>query len=160
MTCALPISVAEGLKFIIILIQNHGFASIGHLSESIGSQRYGTKYRTHDKSGNNFESGDILPVDLATNAESLGIKVIRIEETPSAISDLKVAIAEAKASANATLIHITSDPLLYSPNGEGWWDVPIAQVSTLESTQVAYVKYLEEIKSQKKLLGKGSKERN
>jgi 3D-(3,5/4)-trihydroxycyclohexane-1,2-dione acylhydrolase (decyclizing) len=91
-------AVAEGLKFIIVLIQNHGFASIGHLSESIGSQRYGTKYRTHDKSGNNFESGDILPVDLATNAESLGINVIRIKETPSAITDLKSAIAEAKAS--------------------------------------------------------------
>ena len=153
-------AVAEGLKFIIVLIQNHGFASIGHLSESIGSQRYGTKYRTHDKSGNNFESGDILPVDLATNAESLGIKVIRIKETPSAIADLKAAIAEAKASSKATLIHITSDPLIYSPNGEGWWDVPIAKVSTLKSTQDALAKYEKEIKNQKYLFGKGASERN
>ena len=153
-------AVAEGLKFIIVLIQNHGFASIGHLSESIGSQRYGTKYRTHDKSGNNFESGDILPVDLATNAESLGIKVIRIKETPSAIADLKAAIAEAKASSKATLIHITSDPLIYSPNGEGWWDVPIAKVSTLKSTQDALAKYEKDIKNQKYLFGKGAIERN
>lgn len=58
-------------------------------------------------------------MDLATNAESLGINVIRIQETPSAISDLFGAVKEAKASKKATLIHINSDPLLYSPNGEG-----------------------------------------
>ena len=65
------------------------------------------------------------------------------------IADLKAAIAEAKASSKATLIHITSDPLLYSPNGEGWWDVPIAKVSTLKSTQDALAKYEKDIKNQK-----------
>lgn len=152
-------AVAEGLKFIIVLIQNHGFASIGHLSEDVGSQRYGTKYRYHDKSGNNFESGEILPIDLATNAESLGMNVIRIAESPNAIADLKKAMADAKKHSRATLIHITSDPLLYSPGGEGWWDVPIAQTSTLKSTQEAYASYTKEIQAQKPLLGKGAIER-
>lgn len=152
-------AVAEGLKFIIVLIQNHGFASIGHLSEDIGSQRFGTKYRYRDVKGNNFESGEILPIDLATNAESLGMNVIRIAETPSAISDLFKAVKDAKASDKATLIHIANDPLLYSPDGESWWDVPIAQVSTLSSTQAALKNYQESIKNQKPLLGKGSVER-
>ena len=38
-------AVSEGIKLTIVLIQNHGFASIGSLSESLGSQRFGTRYR-------------------------------------------------------------------------------------------------------------------
>jgi 3D-(3,5/4)-trihydroxycyclohexane-1,2-dione acylhydrolase (decyclizing) len=152
-------AVAEGLKFVIVLIQNHGFASIGHLSESIGSQRFGTQYRFHDALGNNFESGKKLPVDLAANAASLGIDVISINESPSAIADLHAAVKKAKASKTATLIHINSDPLLYSPSGEGWWDVPIAPISTLKSTQEAYEKYSVDIKKQRPLLGNGIKDK-
>ncbi len=153
-------AVAEGIKVIIVLIQNHGYASIGHLSEEVGSQRFGTLYRYKDKTHNNFESGEILPIDLATNAESLGIQVIRVEPSAHAIADLATAMATAKASDRATLIHVNSDPLLYSPDGEGWWDVPVAAVSTLESTQLAYVDYLDRQKNQKPYLGAGIIERN
>jgi 3D-(3,5/4)-trihydroxycyclohexane-1,2-dione acylhydrolase (decyclizing) len=152
-------AVAEGLKFVIVLIQNHGYASIGHLSESIGSQRFGTQYRFHDAQGNNFEGNQKLPVDLAANAASLGIDVISINESPSAIADLHAAVKKAKASKTATLIHINSDPLLYSPSGEGWWDVPIAPISTLKSTQDAYSKYSVDIKKQRPLLGNGIKDK-
>ncbi len=152
-------AVAEGLKFIIVLIQNHGFASIGHLSEDIGSQRFGTQYRYRDAQGNNFENGQKLPVDLAANAASLGIDVISIDESPNAITDLHAAVKNAKSSDKATLIHINSDPLLYSPGGEGWWDVPIAPISTLKSTQDAYKQYSEDIKKQRPLLGNGLKDK-
>jgi 3D-(3,5/4)-trihydroxycyclohexane-1,2-dione acylhydrolase (decyclizing) len=152
-------AVAEGIKFIIVLIQNHGYASIGHLSEDVGSERYGTLYRTHDKAGNNFESGDILPVDLAANAESYGINVIRVQPSPRALADLADAVTAAKASNSATLIHINSDPLLYAPDGEGWWDVPVAAVSTLESTQKARTDYLTVQKTQKHHIGRGASER-
>jgi 3D-(3,5/4)-trihydroxycyclohexane-1,2-dione acylhydrolase (decyclizing) len=152
-------AVAEGLKFIVVLVQNHGFASIGHLSEDIGSQRYGTKYRFRDGSANNHEMGDVLPIDLATNAESLGMHVIRIQETPNAIADLSAAMKVAKAHPTATLIHINSDPLLYAPGGEAWWEVPIPEISTLESTQKAHKDYVESRKAQKKYLGKGAEER-
>jgi 3D-(3,5/4)-trihydroxycyclohexane-1,2-dione acylhydrolase (decyclizing) len=152
-------AVAEGLKVIIVLIQNHGYASIGHLSESVGSERFGTQYRFKDQAGNNFESGDKLPVDLAANASSLGIDVIDIKQTPSAIADLHAAVMKAKQSSTSTLIHINSDPLLYSPSGEGWWDVPIASISTLKSTQDAYKQYSDEIKLQRPLLGNGTKDK-
>jgi 3D-(3,5/4)-trihydroxycyclohexane-1,2-dione acylhydrolase (decyclizing) len=152
-------AVAEGLKVIIVLIQNHGYASIGHLSESVGSERFGTQYRFNDQVGNNFESGDKLPVDLAANASSLGIDVIDIKQTPSAIADLHAAVMKAKQSSTSTLIHINSDPLLYSPSGEGWWDVPIASISTLKSTQDAYKQHSDEIKLQRPLLGNGTKDK-
>jgi 3D-(3,5/4)-trihydroxycyclohexane-1,2-dione acylhydrolase (decyclizing) len=153
-------AVAEGLKFITVLIQNHGYASIGHLSEDVGSQRYGTKYRFRDDKGNNFETGDKLPVDLAANAESYGVHVIRVEPGPNSLLDLHNAVKAAKAhKGGPVLIHINSDPLIYAPDGEGWWDVPVTPVSNLASTKKAYKEYSAAKQKQKALLGKGATER-
>ena len=146
-------AVAEGIKIIVVLIQNHGFASIGHLSETVGSERFGTWYREYDGEARNFQGGNVLPVDLAMNARSYGLDVIEIEPGTSAIDDLKAAVAQAKASDRSTFIHINSDPLIYAPDGAGWWDVPVAEVSTLDSTQDARDAYLTQHKAQRPLLG-------
>ena len=69
-------AVSEGIKLNIVLVQNQGFGSIGSLSESLGSQRFGTRYRYRDPSSGRLD-GDVLPVDLAANAASLGADVIR-----------------------------------------------------------------------------------
>ena len=152
-------AVAEGLKLVVVLIQNHGFASIGRLSESVGSHRFGTKYRFQDKKNNNFETGETLPIDLATNAESLGVNVIRIEADENAISNLKKAIVQAEKLDKTTLIHIESDPLLFSPDGNGWWDVPIAEVSSVTETKTARANYEIQRTKQRPLLGRGKSER-
>ncbi|MFC7404571.1 3D-(3,5/4)-trihydroxycyclohexane-1,2-dione acylhydrolase (decyclizing) [Georgenia alba] len=146
-------AVAEGIKIIVVLIQNHGFASIGHLSESVGTQRFGTKYRRYDHTTRNFQGEEILPVDLAANARSYGIDVIEVEPTTDAIRDLGEAIATAKASTTSTLIHINSDPLLYAPDGAGWWDVPVAETSSAETTRTAREEYLGQQARQRPLLG-------
>ncbi|HTJ66836.1 MAG TPA: 3D-(3,5/4)-trihydroxycyclohexane-1,2-dione acylhydrolase (decyclizing) [Actinospica sp.] len=130
---------AEGLKAIIVLIQNEGYASIGHLSETIGSERFGTRYPAGP--------------DLASNARSYGIDVIEIRPGALAIEQLSAAIKTAKAGTAPTLIHINSDPFHYAPDGEGWWDVPIAQVSELDSTRQAYAQYVEQRQKQRPLLG-------
>ena len=70
-------AVQEGVKLIVVLVVNHGFQSIGALSESVGVERFGTKYRYRDASGQ--LAGDVLPVDLAANAESLGATVLRAD---------------------------------------------------------------------------------
>ncbi|WP_125132910.1 3D-(3,5/4)-trihydroxycyclohexane-1,2-dione acylhydrolase (decyclizing) [Microbacterium sp. 10M-3C3] len=146
-------AVAEGIKVIVVLIQNHGYASIGHLSETVGSERFGTWYREYDGEARNFQGEKILPVDLAMNARSYGLDVIEVAPGASAIDDLKAAVARAKASDRSTFIHINSDPLIYAPDGAGWWDVPVPEVSTLESTQRARTEYLEQQKAQRPLLG-------
>jgi len=146
-------AVAEGIKVIFVLIQNHGYASIGHLSETVGSERFGTWYREYDAENRNFQGEQTLPVDLAANARSYGLDVIEIEPGASAIDDLSSAIATAKASPRSTFIHINSDPLIYAPDGDGWWDVPVPEVSTLESTQRARADYLEQQAHQRPLLG-------
>lgn len=146
-------AVAEGIKVIFVLIQNHGYASIGHLSETVGSERFGTWYREYDSEARNFQGERILPVDLAANARSYGLDVIEIEPGESAIDDLSAAIATAKASSASTFIHINSDPLIYAPDGAGWWDVPVPEVSTLASTRQARAEYLEQQAHQRPLLG-------
>jgi len=146
-------AVAEGIKVIVILIQNHGFASIGHLSETVGSERFGTKYRGYDAQARNFQGEQLLPVDLAMNARSYGMDVVEIAPSPDAIDELQAAVAAAKASDRATFIHVNSDPLIYSPDGGGWWDVPVAEVSTLESTRRARAEYQTQRTAQRPLLG-------
>lgn len=145
-------AVAEGIKIVVVLIQNNGYASIGHLSETVGSERYGTKYRYLDETGS-FEGDEVLPVDLAANARSYGVDVIEVQPGPNAIEDLKAAVRQAKANDHTTLVHVHSDPLVYAPDGDGWWDVPVAQTSTLPSTQQARAEYEQQVAAQRPLLG-------
>ncbi len=146
-------AVAEGLKIIVILIQNHGYASIGHLSETVGSERFGTKYRVYDEAERNFQGETVLPVDLALNARSYGVDVIEVDPGPDAIDALSRAIATAKASERSTFIHINSDPHIYAPDNDGWWDVPVAAVSSIDSTRAARDTYDTQVAAQRPLLG-------
>lgn len=128
-------AVAEGIKLIIVLVQNHGFASIGALSESLGSQRFGTSYRYRGED-QDYDGGP-LPVDLAANAESLGANVIRCR----GLADLTRGLKQARAAERLTVLHIETDPLSPVPSSESWWDVPVAEVSTLDSTRTARTAY-------------------
>ncbi|MBO0803391.1 MAG: 3D-(3,5/4)-trihydroxycyclohexane-1,2-dione acylhydrolase (decyclizing), partial [Nocardiopsaceae bacterium] len=150
----LATAVAEGIKIIIVLVQNEGFASIGSLSEAVGAERFGTRYRYLDPARRNFESGELLTaVDLAANARSYGIDVIEVPPGRDAAGRLAEAVAAAKAGGAATLIHVRSDPFVAAPDGEGWWDVPVAEVSELDSTRQARAAYSEQRKKQRPLLG-------
>ncbi|GAB3181034.1 3D-(3,5/4)-trihydroxycyclohexane-1,2-dione acylhydrolase (decyclizing) [Nesterenkonia halophila] len=149
-------AVAEGIKLIVVLIQNHGFASIGALSESLGSQRFGTKYRYLDEETRSFDEGSALPVDLATNAESLGVDVIRVDRGADVIDRLQDAVAEAKAreeGSGPVLVHVESTPFIDAPDSESWWDVPVTGVSALDSTQQAHRTYSQHKSRQRRLLG-------
>jgi 3D-(3,5/4)-trihydroxycyclohexane-1,2-dione acylhydrolase (decyclizing) len=129
-------AVSEGIKLVIVLVQNHGFASIGALSESLGSQRFGTSYRYRDNDTGDYDGG-YLPVDLAANAESLGAGVLRCRS----IADLTQALKQARDADRLTVVHIETDPLSPVPSSESWWDVPVAEVSTLDSTRTARTDY-------------------
>jgi 3D-(3,5/4)-trihydroxycyclohexane-1,2-dione acylhydrolase (decyclizing) len=146
-------AVAEGLKIIVVLVQNHGYASIGHLSETVGSARFGTAYRAQDPATLDFAEEGYLPVDLAANARSYGVDVIEVRPGPDAASELSAAVRRAKGSSRTTLIHVDADPLRYAPDGEGWWDVPVAAVSELASTTDARTEYEQLRVRQRPLLG-------
>ncbi|RBY83604.1 3D-(3,5/4)-trihydroxycyclohexane-1,2-dione acylhydrolase (decyclizing) [Geodermatophilus sp. TF02-6] len=135
MPTELVTAVQEGVKIVVVLVQNHGFASIGALSEMLGSQRFGTRYRY--RAANGRLEGDVLPVDLAANAASLGVDVLVAQDGPS----FEAALRKAKAGDRTTVVHVETDPLVDAPSSESWWDVPVGEVSTLESTQEARAVY-------------------
>jgi 3D-(3,5/4)-trihydroxycyclohexane-1,2-dione acylhydrolase (decyclizing) len=134
-------AVQEGVKLTIVLVQNHGFASIGALSESVGSQRFGTTYRYRG-------TDERLPVDLGANAASLGAQVIYA----TTIDEFETALRNARAASGTTVVHIETDPLAAAPSSEAWWDVPVAEIAELDSTRSARSTYEQHKTSQRQYL--------
>ena len=128
--------VQEGLKVNIIVLDNHGHASIGGLSKSVGSDGFGTKYRYRSDSGH--LDGDTLPIDFAKNCESLGARVIRANDREA----FSRAMEAAKAHRGGPVCIVTEvDRRQRVPGYESWWDVPVAEVSDSESVRRARAAY-------------------
>lgn len=136
--------VQENIKVIYVLLQNYGFSSIGSLSESHGSQRFGTRYRMGDGNPHN-EDGELLPVDIAKNAESWGIKVLKVHT----IEEFRDAYRQAEKSEQAVMIHIETNLFGPNPPNCSYWDVAVPEVSRIESTQQARKEYEEALVNQR-----------
>lgn len=128
-------AVQEGLPVNLVLLQNHGYASIGGLSEETGGERFGTAYRYRAADGS--FTGDPLPVDLAANAASLGMDVLRAKT----VRELREALTAARASDRPTCVYVETDPAATAPPAEAWWDVPVAAVSGREAALAARERY-------------------
>ncbi len=129
-------AVQEGIKITIILLDNDGFASIGGLSESVGSGGFGTRYRHRNPATGDLD-GDSLPVDLAVNAASLGARVWRAET----LASFREALAAANADTRTSVIVVPVDREARVSGYESWWDVPVAEVSTFPEVQRARAAY-------------------
>jgi len=131
-------SVQEGVKIVIVLVDNHGFASIGALSRSLGLEGFGTSYRNRSKATGQLD-GDPLKVDFVANARSLGAHAMKA----NTLAELKDALRKAKDLDRTTVIVVETDPSVSVPGYESWWDVAVAQVSEQESVREASVGYEE-----------------
>ena len=155
MSAEIVTSVQEGHKLTIVLVDNSGFASIGALSRSVGAQGFGTQYRYRKNGSIGLDTeespGDVLPVDLATNAESLGAHVIRAKS----VGELKGALAEAKNVDRTVVIHIPADRYEGVPDYESFWDVPVAEVSEMETVRAAHEEYARNRQSERRYLRGG-----
>jgi 3D-(3,5/4)-trihydroxycyclohexane-1,2-dione acylhydrolase (decyclizing) len=128
--------VQEKLKVIIVLLDNHGFASIGGLSKAVGSDGFGTKYRYRTES--DHLDGDTLPIDYAANCASLGAHVIKASNR----DDLADALREAQAHEGGPVcIVIEVDRRQRVGGYESWWDVAVAEVAESASVQAAREEY-------------------
>jgi len=144
-------AVAERVPIVIVLVDNHGYASIGALSRSIGSGGFGTLYRFSDNGSVPVDpaSTEVLPIDLAANAESLGARVVRA----GSIAELREGLASARGADGPVVIHIEADRYAGVPSYESWWDVPVAEVSEEEAVQAARAEYERAHASQRQYLG-------
>lgn len=127
-------SIQEGYKLTVVLINNNGYASIGGLSKSLGTDGFGTHYKYRNKKSKQLDGG-FLPVDLATNAESLGAIVLRTKT----IKEFRNALTVAKSNDRTTVIYIETDRD-QRVGGYAWWDVPVAEISTAGSVKQSYQK--------------------
>jgi 3D-(3,5/4)-trihydroxycyclohexane-1,2-dione acylhydrolase (decyclizing) len=142
-------AVQEGVAIKVLIIQNHGYASIGGLSESVGGERFGTAYRYPAEDGS--YTGPPLPVDLAANAASLGMRVLRAKT----VRDLREALAEARAADTPTCVYVetqTADTVSGAPPAQAWWDVPVAETATRPSAVKARELYERHVSTRRRHL--------
>jgi 3D-(3,5/4)-trihydroxycyclohexane-1,2-dione acylhydrolase (decyclizing) len=142
-------SLQENYQLNIILLDNHGFSSIGALSRNCGNEGMGTEYR-YLKDGK--YQGDILPVDFAANAASLGAMAARVHN----LRELKAALIEGRKQSRTSVIVIETSYSHKVPAYESWWDVPVAEVSENASVKAARKNY-EEARKNERFFG-GSQE--
>ncbi|GLP65692.1 3D-(3,5/4)-trihydroxycyclohexane-1,2-dione acylhydrolase (decyclizing) [Streptomyces sp. TUS-ST3] len=142
-------AVQEGIAIKMLLIQNHGYASIGGLSETVGGERFGTAYRYQSEDGT--YTGAPLPVDLAANAASLGMRVLRAKT----VRDLRAALEEARAADTPTCVYVetqTADTVSGAPPAQAWWDVPVAETATRPSAVKARELYERHVSTRRRHL--------
>jgi 3D-(3,5/4)-trihydroxycyclohexane-1,2-dione acylhydrolase (decyclizing) len=140
-------SVQEGVKIVIVLVDNRGFASIGALSRSLGMGGFGTSYRLRSKASGQLD-GDPLTVDFVANARSLGAHALKA----ATLDELKQALQTARTLDRTTVIVVETDPAVGVPGYESWWDVAVAEVSEMGSVREARVRYEEARKRERHYL--------
>lgn len=142
-------AVQEGVAIKVLLVQNHGYASIGGLSAAVGGERFGTAYRFRTEEGT--YTGAPLPVDLAANAASLGMRVLRA----GSVRELRAALAEARAADTPTCVYVeteTSDTVSGAPEAQAWWDVPVAASATRTPAVTAREQYERHVSTRRRHL--------
>jgi 3D-(3,5/4)-trihydroxycyclohexane-1,2-dione acylhydrolase (decyclizing) len=143
MSSELVTAVQEGVKLIVILIDNGGYASIGGLSEGLGGAGFGTRYRRRGPDG--ALSGEPLCVDFAANARSLGVTTVHART----LAELRTALGGARRAPSSTVIVIETDREARVGGYESWWDVPPAAVSQQPEVQAARRAYDDARKKQR-----------
>jgi 3D-(3,5/4)-trihydroxycyclohexane-1,2-dione acylhydrolase (decyclizing) len=155
----LATAVALRTRIVVVLIQNHGYASIGALSRSVGGAGFGTHHRTDDADPAapvlDDAAGDALaapahalPVDLAANVESLGVPVTRV----TSLDELRAALAASRDAQGPVAIHVEVDRFHTVGGYESWWDVPVAARSDRPEVNAARTSYERERAAQRAYL--------
>ena len=145
-------AIQEGIKLVIVLVDNHGFNSIGSLSRSLGTDGFGTQYRFRKNGSIGLDSdtapGAVLPIDLTANAASLGAEAVRVRS----IDELRDALAKAKQATRTSVVCIEVDRYEAVPAYESWWDVPVAEVTTVDAVKAAREGYEQSKKKEQRYL--------
>jgi 3D-(3,5/4)-trihydroxycyclohexane-1,2-dione acylhydrolase (decyclizing) len=136
MSSEIVTSIQEGYKLNIILLDNHGFSSIGGLSNAVGSNGFGTDYR-YRRSESGQLDGEYLPMDFAAAAAAMGAHVVRATTR----EDLERALEEIRAVPRTSVIVVETDKEARVSGYESWWDVAVQEVSEMATVRTARLDY-------------------
>ena len=137
MSSELVTSIQEGYKINIILVDNHGFASIGGLSRSLGNAGFGTSFRMRNPETGQLD-GNFLALDFAENAHGYGANTLEAHT----LKEFKLALEEAQTCDRTTVIVVHTDTAFGVPGYESWWDVAVAEVSQIDEVNEARQDYV------------------
>ena len=144
MSSEIVTSLQEGFKLNIVLIDNHGFGSIGGLSKAVGAQGFGTEYRFRGRTSGQLD-GPMIEVDFMANAASYGAHTIRATNC----RELTAALEEARGQDRTTVIVVQTDKEARVPGYESWWDVAVAEVSEIDTVRAAREGYTQAVKRER-----------
>ena len=143
MSSEITTAIQEGVKLNIIVLDNHGFSSIGGLSGHIGSGGFGTDYKARTDSGH--LDGERLPVDFAKLCEGYGARTVRAHT----IAEFESAVEAMQSATATTAVVMEVDKEKRVPGYESWWDVPISEVSEISTIRAARATYEEDVKKER-----------
>jgi 3D-(3,5/4)-trihydroxycyclohexane-1,2-dione acylhydrolase (decyclizing) len=112
--------------------------AFGGGDDELAQGGFGTRYRPRNEATKQL-NGDVLTVDFAANARSLGAHALKA----GTLDELKQALKEAKTLDRTTVIVVETDVSASKPGYESWWDVAVAEVSEMEGVREARARYEE-----------------
>lgn len=125
-------AVAERQRFTVVLLDNQGFGCITGLARSVGVPDFGNDLRFRDTARHRL-AGPLVPVDFRQHAEAMGALAM----AASSASELRAALTRAAEADRVTVIVVPVDREARVPGFDGWWDVPAAEVSGVQSVRTA-----------------------
>jgi 3D-(3,5/4)-trihydroxycyclohexane-1,2-dione acylhydrolase (decyclizing) len=117
-------AVQEGLALTVVVLVNGGYQSIHRLQLATTGSSFGNELR-HRRPGASAPDGELVAVDYAANAESLGCAAFAAADVES----VRSALAAARAEARPSVIVCDVEPLRGLPDSGAFWDVGVAHAS-------------------------------
>jgi 3D-(3,5/4)-trihydroxycyclohexane-1,2-dione acylhydrolase (decyclizing) len=148
MNSEIATSVQERQPLVIVVVDDHGFASIGGLSRALGLDGFGTRYRARSDGSIGLDSEkDAAPlaIDLVAHARSLGANAVRSRT----VSDLRAALAGARRADRTSVIVVEADRYAAVPSYGSWWEVAVSEVSEEQGVRDAREAYEKARKAQR-----------
>lgn len=130
MNSEIATSVMLGIKIIVVVLDNRGFACINRLQRATGGESFNNllQHTRHET----------LPdIDFRAHAESLGAAAVKVKS----LAELESAVSEARKSAHTSVIVIDTDPITATEAGGHWWDVAVPEVSERAEVRAARKAY-------------------
>ncbi len=125
-------AVQEGLKLIVVVVDNKGFSSVGRVSEQVGAEGFGCHYRLRGPSG--AYDGPEMRLDFVKMCEGMGAKALEV----TTLDELRAALADARAGTETVCIVVQTDwHERVKGYANSWWEMATPMVSEMPAVNAA-----------------------
>ena len=132
MSSEITTAVQEGIKLVIVVVDNKGFSSVGRVSEQVGAEGFGCHYRLRGPSGQ--YDGEEITVDFVKICEGMGARALEV----TTLAELRGALQDARRGTETVCIVVQTD---WHERVRGyaasWWEMATPQVSEMPAVVAA-----------------------